>query len=72
MKTLKISHLRDKSNNGEEPEKVKANKILRYVLVIFMLFYIMLLSSCYVMGPGPEGHRGHEGHGHEEHHGHDR
>jgi hypothetical protein len=76
MKTLKKISLQSiESNNEETPKKPRAGKLLMPVLVIFMLSWITLLSSCavFVGTPRHEGHAvivGHhdERHGNNEHH----
>ena len=70
MKTSKILLQADKSNNKETPIKAGAGKLLKSMLIIFMLSLITLLSSCLVPGPGRGGPGGgHERHGHNERHG---
>ncbi|MGA2824163.1 MAG: hypothetical protein ABSE72_11625 [Bacteroidales bacterium] len=72
MKTSKNLLQADKSSNEETPIKAGAGKLLKSILVIFMLLLITLLSSCIVPGPG-HGSRGggHERHSHNERHSHD-
>ena len=72
METSKILLQAEKSNNEGTPIKREAGKLLKSILVIFMLLLITLLSSCFAPGPG-HGSRGsmHERHGHNERHGHD-
>ena len=62
----------EKNNNEETPIMAGAGKLLKSILVIFILVLITLMSSCIVPGPG-HGSRGgeHERHGHNGHHGHD-
>jgi hypothetical protein len=71
MKMSKILLHSDKSNDEETPKKVRAGKLLKSILVIFMLSWITLMSSCIAFVPvqGHEGHGGHHGHGQQ--HGHD-
>jgi hypothetical protein len=68
MKTSKILLMADKSNNEETPKKVRAGQLLKSILVIFMLSWMILLTSCVAFIPV----RGHEGHseqrGHSERH----
>ena len=72
MKTSKILLQADKSNNKETPIKVGTSKLLKSILIIFMLLWITLLSSCFVSGPGHARHGNmNERHGHGERHGHD-
>jgi hypothetical protein len=78
MKTSKILLQSDKSNNKETPIKVGAGKLLKSILVIFMLLWITLLSSCFVSGPRHarpgnmnERHGHDQRHGNNERHGHD-
>jgi|GEM_PF-1899991 hypothetical protein len=72
MKTSKKNFQVEKSHNEETPIKAGTGKLLKSILVIFMLLLITLLSSCIVPGPG-HGSRGgmHERHSHNERHGHD-
>ncbi len=64
MKTSKILLQTDKSNHEETPKKLRADKLSKYILVIFMLSWITLLSSCIAFVP--VGHDGHgSGHGHD-------
>jgi len=80
MKSLKISHHPDKINDEETLKPVSAGKLLKSILVIFMLAWIILVSSCIVRTPGP-GHERHRGNverhdndrhrGHDDHHDHD-
>jgi hypothetical protein len=67
MKTSKIFLPPDKSNNKETPIKAGAGRLLKSMLIIFMLSLITLLSSCLVPGPG-HGNRGsrNERHGQKE------
>jgi hypothetical protein len=59
--------LRSVKNSTEEiPEKIKASKLIKTILVIFMLSWIILLSSCALFISIPADR--HEGHN--EHHGH--
>ena len=72
MKTAKILLHADKSNEEETPIKTGAVKLLKSVLIIFML--MALMSSCFVRAPGDERHSNmhgdrhqhHEGNGHHE------
>jgi hypothetical protein len=67
MKTSKILHYRDKSNNAEKLKKVGAGNLFKSLLVVFMLTWITLLSSCAIFIPVPV-HVGHgERHEHHEH-----
>jgi len=69
MKTSKILLQSDKSNNKETPIKAGGGRLLKSMLIIFMLSLITLLSSCLVPGPGRGGPGGgHERHGHNERH----
>jgi hypothetical protein len=69
MKTLKILLQTDKSNDEETPIKTGAGKLLKSVLIIFMLLLITLMSACFVSGPGHERHGDrHQHHGDYEHH----
>jgi hypothetical protein len=70
MKTSKILVQAENINKKETPIKSGAGKLLKSILVIFML--LTLMSSCFAPGPG-HGSRGggHERHGHNERHGHD-
>lgn len=52
MKTSKILLHSGKSNEEVTPIKPGAGKLLKLILVIFMLSWITLLSSCFVRGPG--------------------
>jgi hypothetical protein len=72
MKTSIILLQAEKSNHEETPRRAGAVKLLKSILVIFMLLLITFMSSCFVPGPG-HGSRGstHERHGHNERHGHD-
>lgn len=65
MKTSKILHLNNKNSSVKSPIILKADKIIRTVLLIFMILYVTLLTSCYVEGHGPDRH---EGYRHHEHH----
>jgi len=64
MKTSKILLQASNSNNEEIPKKVIAGK----VIVIFMLLWMTLLTSCMVFVPVRE-HDGHEHHDNGEHRG---
>ena len=69
MKTSKNLLQSDKSNNKETPIKAGGGRLLKSMLIIFMLSLITLLSSCLVPGPGRGGPGGgHERHGHNERH----
>jgi hypothetical protein len=59
MKTLKILHQSDESNNEMTPKVVRPGKLLLSVLIIFMFSCITLLPSCYVLlgTPRSERHR---------------
>jgi uncharacterized membrane protein len=65
MKTLKILLQSDKSINEETPKKARAGKLLKSMLVIFILLWIILLYSCavFVAAPGNAGPGVHRGHG---------
>jgi hypothetical protein len=77
MKTSKILLHSDKSNDEETPKKVRAGKLLKSILVIFMLSWIINLSSCTVfvrtprLNPvviiGDDGHDGHHDNGRHHH-----
>jgi len=60
-------------NNEEIAGKSGAGKLVKSILVIFMLLMITLMSSCMIPGPGP-GHERHERsnerHGNNDNHGH--
>lgn len=65
MKTS-ISHLHTaKSKEEDTPRKVKTGKLVKFVLVAFMLAWITMMSSCAVMisPAGPMGYH-HGGYGH--------
>ena len=67
MKTLKIIFQSDKSNNEETKKNEKTGTLLKSIIVIFMLSWLILLSSCALFISVPGGSR-HEGNN--EHHGH--
>ena len=69
MKMSKILLHSDISNNEKTSKNVRADKLLKYFLVVFMLSWMFLLSSCVLFIPiGHERHGGHgEYHGHNEH-----
>jgi len=60
MKTSKILLQSDDINKEETPKKVLAGKLL----VIFMLLWMTLLTSCIAFIPVGHGHGGHERHEH--------
>ena len=71
MKTSKILLQTDKSKKEEIPRMVRSIKLLKSILVIFLLLSITLLSSCFI--PYREhGNRGgmNDHHGHNDRHGH--
>ena len=71
MKTSQILLQTDKSNDEETPVKTGSGKLLKSVLIIFMLILITIMSSCFVRTPGHEGHgdRHHDNEHHDnEHH----
>ena len=60
----------DKSRVDEISKKGKARKVSRYILLIFILSFTFLFTSCIAFVPvGHEGHGGggHGGGGHEHH-----
>jgi hypothetical protein len=70
MESSTIDLHSDKSNNQAISMWVGAGRILRPILLIFMLFWIMLLSSCMVPGPGHERHGGNDRREHNDHNDH--
>ena len=57
MKTSKILLPADKSNNEITRIKVRKPKVLTSILVIFVLTWIILLSSCYATVRTPRQNR---------------
>jgi hypothetical protein len=56
MKTAQIFLQADNSSDEETPIKTGAGKLLKSVLIIFMLILITLMSSCFVRAPEHERH----------------
>lgn len=56
METSKILFKPEIGNNEETPTKIGEVKLLKSVLIIFILLLITLLSSCFVRGSGHERH----------------
>ena len=78
MKTSKMLLPTEKSNNEEIPGNAGAAIFLRSILVILMMSWLTVLSSCLFPGPGNarhgernEHHEHNERHGNGEHNGHD-
>ena len=66
MKTLLNLHHFDKENSEEIQSKVNINKLLKTIIMVLLLFSVIMMSSCWPLFYGREGH---EGHGHpQEHH----
>jgi flagellar basal body-associated protein FliL len=61
MKTSKILLHANKSNNEETPNKVKANKILKSIIIMLLSLIILTSYGCFF---------GFRGHHHEHHEGH--
>jgi hypothetical protein len=75
MKIFNILLPSDPGRNEETPIKSVAVKFFKVLLMIFMISWITLFSSCFVRGPGydrhdggREHHEGHEHHDNDEHH----
>jgi hypothetical protein len=75
MKTLRIIVPAGKINKEVTRVKVRKGRLAKAFLVLFMLCWIFLLSSCFVRGPGHERHElrneHHDNHDNHEHHDHD-
>ena len=73
MKPLTILIQADKSTAKEITKKTKTRKLFKIILGVFMLSWILLMSSCLVGSPrygGPSGYPGnHENRGNNGHHG---
>ena len=74
MKTSKILLYTDKSSMKGIPKKGKAAKVSRFILLIFILSFTFLFTSCIAFVPVEHGDHGGggggHGGGHNEHHEH--
>lgn len=63
METSVMLHQADNLKNKEKSVKKCGNKLLKFLMLAFVLFSITLLSSCFVVTPGMETRKGaHYGH----------
>jgi hypothetical protein len=71
MKTFNCIQQAEKADYEEIGKKSGAGKFLKLVLFLFMLSWMVVLTSCFVRGPGHERHEDrNEHHGDNDHHDH--
>jgi hypothetical protein len=71
MKKLITHHLFDEGSDEETPKKTWVSNFLMSIFIVFTIALLSIIYSCAVVVPGPggEGHGGnHEHHGQEMHH----
>jgi hypothetical protein len=56
MKTLEIHIESDKRNSEEMPKRMRTGRVLKSILIIFMLSWVTILSSCAVAVRTPRYH----------------